>query len=193
MLRHFNIPNLVKINVPGNGSCLFNSIMHGLSKTYQNSKSAKRVKMVAKLRKELSVILDSKYETLANGEWPELSKTFPELKLDTLKKELNSCKDVSGVYNELIADELEVDIYMFDLQTGDLYLTGDESRINKGRRTIFIAYSRGWGNMVGHWDLVGLRDPRCNVIHTLFDPNHYLVKMARDRMMKMSPPSSRHK
>lgn len=115
------------------------------------------------------------YETISRGQLPILAKDHARYQLANMQKELNSFLPVDNLYNEFISNILNKDIYLLDLRTHDVYVTGSDMDIlYKGRPSIVIL------TMPGHYELVGL--DQGNGIRTLFDPKSDLIQAIRNRM-----------
>lgn len=183
--------NLVRIRVPGDGSCLFHSLAKSFYKPYIrgniDGKYFDRNRFVKQLRKDLADKLGKKvdpsnpesptyYETVSNGELPEIAKSLPAYSLENLQKELNSDNPVDNIYNEFISNELNKDIYILDYTKQDIYMTGtDLNLLYKNRKSIVLLY------LPGHYELVGVEEN--GKIKTLFDPDHELIKTIQKRII----------
>lgn len=184
--------NLIRIKTEADGSCFFHAIAKSYSKTYITGKigdkAINRKNFIRNLRKELSTKLGSQidsnssktyYEKIAKGELPKISKTLPEYSLENMQKELDSYSPVSNIYNELISDLLNIDIYILDGIKKDVYMTGtDDNILYKNRRSIVILY------LPLHYELVGIINSE-NRIETYFSPNSSLIKSIRNRMKEL--------
>ncbi len=182
---------VIRIATALDGSCLFHAIAKAYFKPYIMGKVKDQVfdrqEFVKTLRKDLSVALGNKvdvknpksktfYQTLANGELEEISKTMPEYSLENMQKELNSNLPVSNYFNEFISNQLDVDIYILDGRKKDVYMTGSDLKLlYKGRKSIVILY------LPGHYELVGLMADQTNV-ETCFSPSHPFIAAIRQRI-----------
>lgn len=169
----------VKIPAIGDGSCFFHSILLGVSEDYCNlSGRGKRI-MAANLRRKLAEELsEEKYKNLSNGEFEKISKSLKkhiDLSMDGLKDVLDSRAFVGQELIELVSNELEIDIYIIDLDREDIYRLGDTKIYIKNRRSVIIGYSE----RSLHYDLIGLKDS--NEVITLFDENHEIIKTLRKK------------
>ena len=191
----FNYPNMVRIRIPTDGSCLFHAIARSYFKPYitgkLNGKVFDRTKFIRDLRQSLSIKLGSKekggltyYETLSRGQLPEIAKTMPAYSLTNLQQELNSSRSVSHIFHEFISDQLDKDIYILDAAKRDVYMMGDDDEIlYKHRPSIVLLYipSNQEKEGSGHYELIGLQDD--DNIRTLFDPTDEFIGAIRYRMM----------
>jgi len=199
----FPYPNLVRIRTETDGSCFFHAVIKAYFKPYirgkMNGQALDRKKFVRKLRRDLALKLGQRvkpqdsnsttyYETLSEGDLPEISKSIPDYTLKNLQKLLDSSKPVDNIFNEFVSNELDKDIYILDLNKKDVYMTGtDLSILYKDRDSIVIIY------MPGHYELVGLETNadqtytnRSNkYIQTLFKYDHPLIQSIRQRQLQL--------
>ena len=187
--------NLIRIRTDMDGSCFFHALAKAYFKPYIVGKiddePFNRKEFIKNLRKDLAKTLALKvdpedtesktyYQTLSNGEFEKISETMPKYSLKHMQKELaNSSKPVSNIYNEFISDQLNLDIYILNGKTKDVYMTGsDNSLLYKGRRSVVILY------LPGHYELIGLMD-KDNNIETIFSPKSKFIKKIRERMTEL--------
>ena len=181
-LRKIKVFNLVRVPAIGDGSCFFHSILLGVSEEYSNlSQRGKRI-MAANLRRKLAEEFDEgKYRGLSGGELEELSKHLKgtlDLTLGGLKQTLDSRDFVGQELIELVSNELDIDIYIIDLDKEDLYRLGDPKVYIKGRKSVILGYSE----RASHYDLVGLVED--DDIISLFSPNHEVIIKLKSRFSK---------
>ena len=172
--------DLVRVGVPLDGSCYFHAIAKAYFKPYIMGKVGEgvfdRSEFVRNLRKDLSLALPAVYSKLAHGELLEISKTVPKYSLQNLQKELDSNSPISNYFNEFISDSLNIDIYVLDAKTKDVYMFGaDLNLLYKNRKSVVLLY------LPGHYELIGLLHPNSNV-ETYFSPTHPLIKKIRERI-----------
>lgn len=172
--------NLVRVSTEMDGNCYFHAIAKAYFKPYIIGKVGDgvfdRSEFVRNLRKDLSLALPAVYSQLANGELQQLGKTMPKYSLENLQKELDSNSPVSNYFNEFISNQLNIDIYMLDAKTKDVYMFGaDLSLLYKNRKSVIILY------LPGHYELIGLIHNSSNV-ETYFPPTHPLIKKIRERI-----------
>ena len=187
--------NLIRIRTDMDGSCFFHALAKAYFKPYIVGKiddePFNRKEFIKNLRKDLAKTLALKidpedtesktyYQTLSNGEFEKISETMPKYSLKHMQKELaNSEKPVSNIYNEFISDQLNLDIYILNGKTKDVYMTGsDNSLLYKGRRSVVILY------MPGHYELIGTMD-KDNNIETIFSPKSKFIKKIKERMTEL--------
>ena len=148
--------NLIRIRTEQDGSCFFHSLAKAYFKPYITGKVEdspfNRKEFIRDLRNDLSKKLALKinpensksktyYETLSNGELPKISEELPEYSLKNMQKDLNSSSPVSNIYNEFISNQLDLDIYILDLDKKDVYMTGtDDKLLYKNRKSVIILY-----------------------------------------------------
>lgn len=178
--------NLVSINTPMDGNCLFHAILNATSYFYRQGhiagKEMDRASMVATLRKEmaakLSTVPNGKtktyYESLSNGNIKEFSENVPEFTLDYMKSELMSNKPIGYGYIEYICDIFDSDIYILERNRKELYVTHEMIYCIKGNRnSIVLLY------MEGHYELVGILKE--NEINTYFTSDHTLIQFLYEK------------
>lgn len=187
----FYFPDMERMGIYADGSCFFHAILASHYKPYIEGKNENvavdRIKMVSEFRMELSSKLSDKiyprdpssltyYQKISRGQLEDFSKEVPQYSIDNMKKELSSTSSVDNVYNEFISDVLNKDIYILDLLTEDVYVTGgDLDILYKGRPSIVLLY------IPGHYELVGLRD-RDNNLNTLFGADHPFIQNIIERL-----------
>ena len=159
----------------GDGSCFLHGVMHGFNLSYRKASPGERIKIVSELRKNLSNVLDEKrkdgktyYEILSRGEIKELSKIHPKLKLNHMKNYLNSRYWIDIFYLELISDQLNIDILIYDEYRKNFYQTGDNEIYIKGRETILLNYQDGM-----HFEAIGVK---LDKIRTFFSSDCSIIK-----------------
>jgi len=184
--------NLIRCRVETDGSCFFHALAKSYFKPYivgkKDGEPFDRKEFIKNLRKDLSKTLGSKvdpqnpksktyYQILSNGELESISKSMPEYSLENMQKELDSSTPVSNYFNEFISNQLNIDIYILDSKTKDVYMVGaDLKLLYKNRRSVVILY------MPGHYELVGLINDESSYIETYFLPNHPFIAKIRERM-----------
>ena len=172
--------DLVRVSCEMDGSCMFHAIAKAYFKPYIMGKVGDgvfdRSEFVRNLRKDLSLALPAAYPKLANGELEEISKTMPKYSLKNLQKELDSNSPVSNYFNEFISNQLNIDIYILDAKTKDVYMFGaDLKLLYKNRKSVVILY------LPGHYELIGLLKDQ-STVETYFSPTHPLIKKIRERI-----------
>jgi hypothetical protein len=178
-LSPFYFDNLVKKKEKADGSCFFHCIADAFYILYQSGK-VNKTEFVKKLRKELSLLLESKndqnvvwYQSLSRGALNEFSKTVPGFSLEGMKKQLDSSEYVDNRYNEFVSNVFNKDIYILDQSAKNVYKVGkDEDILYKNRSSIVIIWCNG-----NHYDLVGVVED--NKLRTLFPYNHPLIEKIR--------------
>lgn len=185
--KEFQHPNMCRIRTEMDGSCFFHAISKAISKQYMeegiNNKPLDRYTFVRQLRKDLSKTLGEKmpnsdktyYESISRGKLKEFSNYVPEYTLENMQKLLDSSKSIDNSYNEFISNVLDLDIYLLDPYTQDVYITGDDSDIlYKGRKSIVILALKG------HYELIGIK--KYDHIQTSFDYNDEFIVYIRNRL-----------
>lgn len=165
--------NLVRIDTIGDGSCFFHAIISAFFKPYIEN-TIDKSEFIVKFRKDLSDVLEKKYDTLGGGSFVELSRDDKEYSLESLKKMLNSNSSVDNRFHQLISDVINKDIYILYTRTGNVYKSADDLKLlYKNRDSIVILY------MPGHYELIGRINNITREITTLFDSNDSFIKNIR--------------
>jgi hypothetical protein len=175
---------LVRYDIPKDGSCLFHAISLAFFKPYINElfndRSITREQIVYNLRKELSNKLSQPingkngktyYDTLNNGNTLNFSLSVPEYKLKHMQAELNSRNSIGYGYMEYICNQLNKDIYIIngELEKKDLYQSDELKLCIKGRNSIVLYYKNN------HYELIGLKNEKDEII-THFKSDHAFIK-----------------
>lgn len=177
-LSDFYYEGMVKKDEIADGSCFFHCIADSFYKPYQLG-TIDRKDFVRKLRKDLSLRLDSEYSSLSRGKLREYSRELQDFSLSNLKRQLDSYEFVDNRFNELVSNILNKDIYILDYEKRDVYITGNDDEIlYKNRESIVII----WYNQ-NHFDLVGIIED--DKLITLFKPNHPFIINIKDRMKQL--------
>eukprot|EP00919_Chromeraceae_sp_WS-2016_P048810 GHVR01115476.1.p3 GENE.GHVR01115476.1~~GHVR01115476.1.p3 ORF type:complete len:201 (+),score=14.34 GHVR01115476.1:2208-2810(+) len=191
-LMFIQVPNLVKIRTIGDGSCLFHSILAGTNTLYNNSSLSGKQKIAVQLRSHLARKLDMNYDKLSRGELKSISEALEgiggignSVSLPLMKTQLDSHAFAGQEYLELVSNELNIDVYILDINRQDVYMLGDTELLIRNRPSILIGYDE----RMSHYDLIGqeLQDR----IVSLFSSEHETVIKIRERIAKkkLSPNS----
>jgi hypothetical protein len=179
--------NLSVISTIGDGNCFFHSVLRAFNTNYISAKAiTDRVNLARTFRNALAELLEeidpltgkNYYSGLNNGELEKISGGVKEYSLSGLQKELRSSASVDNIYQELISNSLNKDIYIIDGIKKDMYHVGSAFPLYyKGRNSILIYYTPG------HFEVVGLKHSN-GTIDTLFTPEHPLIQACRERLLK---------
>lgn len=179
--------NLVVIPTVADGNCYFHSILRAFNVTYINAKDVFiRINLVRSFRNGLAdrlseidpVTGEEYYKGLDNGRIAESSKGVLEHSKEYLRKELLSSNAVDIIYQELISNCINKDIYIVDGETNDIYTIGPSYNIYyKGRNSILIYYTSG------HFETIGIKRSDGS-INTVFTPEHPLIQSCRERLIE---------
>ena len=187
-LKIENLPyDFVILSTIGDGSCFLHSVLLSFNEEYRRENNSKRRKIVYKLRKDLSNVLEEKedeksyYENLSRGEIKELSSTLPGLELKNMKKYLNSHNWLDMYYLELISNQLDIDILIYNQQSKKFYITGDEEIYHKGRNTILINYIQDC-----HFETIGVKIN--GEVKTFFTPDCEIIQDIKNKYYSVSSP-----
>jgi hypothetical protein len=176
-LKNIPYPNLKIIKTIGNGDCLFHSVLSATNEEYVNSKDKDKEKKGQEFRNYLAEKLILMYPKLSRGNLEELSKDVPEYKLENMLKTLKSYRSVNNLFNELISETLNIDIYLVYSETSDVYIMGDEEIYHKNRPSIVIYYT---GN---HYELIGVEEK--NGIVDFYQYDHPFIKLIKNRIKEL--------
>lgn len=180
--------NAIRIKTDMDGSCFFHAIAKAYFKPYINGDTNYRKEYIKSLRKELSIRLGSTiegsdktfYETINNGELPDMAEELPECSLEKMQAELDSFQPISNIYNEFISDQLDIDVYILDAIKRDVYMTASDNNVlYKKRKSVVLLY------LPGHYELVGLLRNKEKNIQTLFDANSPFIRRIQERMNEL--------
>jgi hypothetical protein len=183
--------NMVAISVDGDGSCYFHAIAKAFFRPYQlgimNGVGISRRDIVRNFRNELADRLMSRsipedpssplvYDTLSNGTLREFSNNVKEYSIENMIKELKSNSPVDYVYQELISNEINKDIYILSMVNKDVVKLGNPELYYKNRKSIVLLYSPG------HYELVGIINEN-NDIRTIFEPSDPFIVRLKERVL----------
>lgn len=185
-LTFCNLQNLYIIPSIGDGNCYFHSILRAFNTSYINAKTIfDRVNLTRTFRNALADRLQEidpltgkdYYSGLNNGRLEEFSQGVKEYSKDALRRELLGSDPVDNIYQELISNAINKDIYIIDSETKDMYNVGSAfSLYYKGRNSIILYYTPG------HFEVIGVKRSDGS-INTLFTPEHKLVEACRERLL----------
>ena len=187
-------PGLTAISVTGDGSCYFHAIAKAFFTPYRtgiiNGVPIDRRTLVRNFRWELAAKLASPsdpsdpesklvYDTLSGGNLREFANFEPQYSLENMIHELRSGGPVDYVYQELISNEIDKDIYILNLREQDVINLSNNDIFYKNRKAIVLLY------MPGHYELVGIQDED-NVIRTLFSSDDDYILHLRSRLQNFT-------
>lgn len=185
-LNFTDTTNLVVVPTIPDGNCYFHSVLRAFNTSYINAKNAlERVNLARTFRNALADRLletdpltgDDYYSGLNNGNLEDFAKGVKEYSKDSLKRELLSSEPVDIIYQELISNAVNKDIYIIDAETKDMYNTGSAFGLYyKGRNSIIIYYTPG------HYEVVGIKRSDGS-IDTIFTPEHEFIQTCKDRLL----------
>ncbi len=185
-LNFSNIQNLVVVPTIGDGNCYFHSALRAFNNTYiKANNTLERVNLARTFRNALADRLNEidplsgqdYYSGLNNGNLEEFSKGVKEYSKEYLSKELKSSEPVDNIYQELISNAVNKDIYIIDGETKDMYNVGSSFKLYyKGRNSIIIYYTPG------HYEVVGIKR-KDGTIDTIFTPEHELIQICNERLL----------
>jgi hypothetical protein len=181
--------DFIKIDTIPDGNCYFHSILRSYCKNYINSSLLERIECVNKFRNYLADYLISKndknniiYDTLSNSNLKFFSKDIQQYSLENMLSELKSNNPVDNLYQELISNVFNIDIYIVDLYKQDLYKTAsDLNLLYKNRKFIILGFSYENNDSVGHYDSIGIN--KDGKIYTLFSENHQISKILKKKLI----------
>lgn len=170
-------PNMVQIRVPGDGSCYFNAIAKAFFTPYRTGFNqgvpVNRQQIIQQFRSELAQRLQAPgvYESLSEGALKEFG---PEYSRSQMISTLLGSGPVDYVYQELISDEINKDIYLLSSVHQDVVNLTNPKLLYKNRDSIVLLYTPG------HYDLIGLQGPD-GVIRTVFNYDDPFIVKLRSR------------
>jgi hypothetical protein len=186
---------MVRLPTIGDGSCFFHAVLQSQNQLYKEANHLERRKLARALRNSLADILAQPdpttglryYDTLSRGKLEENYKAIQEaikadreitdISLEGLQRELRSSKGVGVIYHELVSNLLELDIYILDLATHDLYFEEDYELYYKCRNSV-VVISTG-----GHYESVGIK--RGDKITTFFEHSHPFIQSLHTRLVSI--------
>nr|QBK89576.1 MAG: OTU-like cysteine protease [Pithovirus LCPAC001] len=194
----FNYENMFRKRVIGDGSCYFHSIIDSCfipARTgWLHGKPFDRFQFTKTFRNDLSYILDKPrpgykgknyYNTLSRGQLSSLSTVklpvdiHVHTSLSDMKKDLLSGNSVNYIYHELVSDVLDLDIYILNLNSKDVYIVDSDFELYyKNRNSIVLLY------IPGHFEVVAIKYNR--ELITYFDPEDPFIQSIQARMITMS-------
>lgn len=174
---------IVCIDAPKDGSCLFHAVVAAFHKPYRSGQVNRGV-LIRSLRRDLSLrLMDHNgdrliYNTLSGGTLEDQSKSLDRLKISNMISELDSNNWVDNLYNELLSNELDKDIFIVDRDSRDIVIMGNDHLLYKERPSIVLLYS----HRMCHYDLIGIHDSDTGMIDTYFDPRHDYIQKIKLRI-----------
>jgi hypothetical protein len=185
---YLNFPNLVSLRTPGDGSCLFHSILKAYNKIAIDEKignnSVNMHEFIrSTFRQLLSEYLDdscqhgvSVYRLLNENDFEKNSNSIIELTKDFMINELRSSAPVNfEYYSELLIRFCEKNIFVIDFEKQDVILSGsvsDKLR-NDDWPCVVLLFCQGHGN-VGHYETLGYMDT--DGLHTYFSMSNVFIR-----------------
>ena len=146
MLKKCEDIQFKRIKTIGDGSCFLHSVLQCFNKTYNDMNNQEKRDYVKKIRYYLSESLEENdqeiYKSLSRAEIKTISNFIPELKIENMKSYLNSNNWLNIFFIEYISNIFDIDIYIIDSHTNELYYTGDNEIYYKKRNSIILYYIR---------------------------------------------------
>lgn len=175
-----NYPGIKHLSVPGDGSCFFHAILRGISNYYKTSSTPTIIPTITDFRRQLAArFTPDVYRKLSRGQLPNISKHLPQYSYQQMLDNLLR-GSVDNSYNEFVSNLLNIDLYLLDSSTQDVYITGDDGDIMiKDRPSLVLLVSKG------HYDLIGLETG--TGIQTLFETNSAFITHIRNRVRQHLP------
>ena len=174
-----DIPHMVRIGIIADGSCFFHCIAMARCVPYAEKK-LERPPFIKGFRLDLSKCLADKYTKLSRGNLPDLAKDIPRCQLASLQEEMIKSLTIDNIFNELISDELECDIYILHAEKKDVYIMGkEEELLYKNRPSIVLLYLES----KSHYELIGLKDDKETI--TYFRPDSFFITKIKERIKEL--------
>lgn len=163
-------------------SCYFHAILRAYNPTYiENEDVSFRTQMARTLRNLLAEKLDSYtlsgvkiYDTLSQGTFRSYSEAVPEYSLSRMIEMLCGNEQVDHRFQELLCETLDIDIYILDTTSRDVYRLSNEQIYIKNRPSIVLLYEPG------HYSLIGMMDNKKMI--TVFDPRNDFITAIKQRI-----------
>ena len=153
----------ITIDTPADGNCLFHAILNATSMSYRlgmiHNKEIPRSNIVEAARIDLSAKLNTKpegsektyYERLYDGHIKEFANHVPEFALQAMQSMLKPGNAIGYGYLGYLSDVFDIDIYILDGSTNDIYISDELPFHCKGTRdSVVLRYINS------HYELVGL-------------------------------------
>ena len=162
-----------RLHTIGDGSCFLHSILQSFNEKYNTASTIEKMKYVKKIRYFLAECLSENnnqiYNSLSRNEIEEIAKYVPDLKIENMQRYLKSRNWLNIFFLELISNIFDIDIYIIDSHTKDLYKTGDKEIYYKKRDSIIIYYIRD-----AHFESVSVTTEDGDF--TLFSHDSYVIQ-----------------
>lgn len=186
-LNFFPSSQIYRLSVLGTeNSCYFHAVLSAYNPTYkENSDVTFRTQMARTLRNLLAEKLDSYnvngkriYDLLSQGTFRSYSEAVPEYSLTEMLNMLKGNEPVDHRFQELLCDVLDLDIYILNSTTRDVYHVTNEKIYIKDRTSVVLLYEPG------HYSLIGKHENGSMI--TTFEPDHDFIKAIRQRIFTES-------
>lgn len=183
-IRAFRSPwfSLDVIQVPGDGSCFFHSVLRAYDPRYQKSCVNCRKSRAHQLRQDLASWLQEpvtpdpsilNYHMINGGALASFAEVKSRYRLDKMKETLLSSTSVGDDFIDIIEEYFGITLWIIDSKTGDLYWRMALPDLR--RPSVVLLYRRP-----NHFECLGLRRDDCS-IQTLFPVSHPLAQRLRQR------------
>ena len=173
MLKKCRDLHFKRITTIGDGSCFLHAVLQCFNQKYNDMTAQEKMDYVRKIRYYLSESLGENdqriYKSLSRKEIETISEFIPELKLENMKTYLNSNQWMTIFFLEYISNIFDIDIYIIDSKTKDLYRTGDNEIYYKKRNSIIIYYIRDL-----HFESISVSTSEGN--KTFFSHESYIIQ-----------------
>lgn len=173
----FSYP-LRRIPTLGDGSCFLHAVLRCIWSDYKDLSTSEKLRVVCEVRQELSDLIDKKgtdgtsyYDRLSRGELKDLSKSFSETQLEEMKRFLKSSEYFTHLYLEFISEVFEIDIYIIDYKSMNLYNHGDNELFYKDRNSIAVGYDE----KRSHFEALEV-EIRPGKFETFFEPDSNIIR-----------------
>lgn len=191
----FSYPGLTRFYTYKESS-LIHAILNATWEPYHNGdvdgESFDRQILVRDLRKKLSFLLRSPidpskpkgpthYDKLLNGCLRERAKKHKDCTLDRLCAILDSDLFLGHVFIEFLSNYFNIDIYILDLKSMDIYTTGgmDDHMYYKARDSIIVGFVKN------HYDLIGVKTSKDDYA-TLFHNESPFIRKIWERKKEIA-------
>jgi hypothetical protein len=197
-IPYLNFPNMVSLRTPGDGSCLFHSILKAYNKIAIEEKIGNNAIQISDFirstfRELLSEYLSDAsqhsveiYKLLNENDFDKNSSSIVELSKEYMENELKSANAVNfDYYCELLIRFCEKNIFVIDFEKQDVVITGsvNDKMRNDSWPCVVLLFVPG-KTSVGHYETLGYIDT--DGLHTFFSMSNVFIRciLYRAKLLK---------
>jgi hypothetical protein len=187
-IPYLNFPNMVSLKTPGDGSCLFHSILKAYNKIAIEEKIGNNPIQISDFirstfRELLSEYLSNTsqhgveiYKLLNENDFDKNSSSIVELSKEYMENELKSANAVNfDYYCELLIRFCEKNIFVIDFEKQGVVLTGsiNDKMRNDSWPCVVLLFVPG-KTSIGHYETLGYIDT--DGLHTFFSMSNVFIR-----------------